>query len=151
MPIIVPMTPFLSVPSFQTGEAGRDPVAEVQQVKAAGIASPTLASQRAQSPSTQGVPDVVSNVSVVKKNTSTTATQLSVSFNRHPNDPYFTSAKVYMKYGTDAPTLVSEGHRSPIIFSQPRTHAPATVVVVSSGHWGSTPVEKSPVKAVSLR
>jgi hypothetical protein len=114
--------------------------ASIQQIKTAGVTSRTTNSQ--------GLPKIVSNVSVSITKSGTSRT-LRVSFTQNPNDPYFTNGQLYIKQGTGNPTLLASG-TSPIIVTLPKSVAPAVVTVVSSGNWGSTPVSRSPGKAVSL-
>ena len=125
---------------------------QIQQLKAAGITGGLpSANPQTKSPSTQGLPQVVKNLSVSKKNISATQVQLTVSFGHNPGDPYFSTARVYIKYGSAAPILVSEGSQSPIQFTIPRVSTPSTVIVVSAGNWGSTPVSSSPARSIRLQ
>lgn len=112
----------------------------LQQVKAAGVTS------RGQT--TQGLPQIVSNVSVAVTKNDTNRT-LRVSFTQNPNDPYFTSAQLYIQQGNGSPALLASGI-SPIVVTLPQNNMPAIVTVVSNGNWGSTPFASSPGKVVSL-
>ncbi|HEV8492655.1 MAG TPA: hypothetical protein VGR76_10295 [Candidatus Angelobacter sp.] len=114
--------------------------APIQQIKAAGVTS------RGQT--TQGLPLPVSKVSaaIIKSGTNRI---VRVSFVQNPADPYFVTAQLYMKQGTLTPTLLASG-ASPIIVTLPKSIAPTVITVVSSGNWGSTPLEDSPGTVVSL-
>lgn len=115
--------------------------AQVSQIKAAGINTVT--------PSTQGVPKVVSNVrATVKPNGS--QRQVVVTFAQNANDPYFTTALVYLRLGSGQPSVVAQGSLSPLSFTVSKTKLPASIVVCSSGNWGSTPVDASPATGVNL-
>lgn len=113
----------------------------IQQIKAAGITSRGAA--------TQGVPQPVSNVSVVVGKASAASRTLRVSFTQNPSDPYFVNAQLYIKQGNGTPTLLASGI-SPIVVTVPASLAPTLVTVVSNGNWGTTPFNSSPGKAVSL-
>lgn len=114
--------------------------APIQQIKAAGVTS--------RGANTQGLPQPVSNVSaaIIKSGNSRT---VRVSFTQNPNDPYFTTAQLYIKQGNGTPTLLASG-TSPIVVTLPKSNTPAIVTVVSSGNWGSMAREASPGKVVSL-
>lgn len=129
-----------------------DALAQIAQLKAAGVSSnPPSANPQTKSPNTQGLPKVVTNLAVLKQNVSASQVQVTVSFGHDPGDYYFSTAKIYIKYGTAAPVFVSEGSKSPIQFTVTRTSAPSTVIVVSAGNWGSTPISSSPARSISLR
>lgn len=115
--------------------------AQVSQIKAAGQVTVTA--------STQGVPKTVSNVQAVAKSVGTSR-QVTVTFAQNANDPYFTTALVYLKLGTGQPTVVAQGPTSPLTFTVTKTKSPATVIVVSAGNWGSTAVQNSPATSLSL-
>jgi hypothetical protein len=104
------------------------------QLKAAGItgATPSVNTQ-IKSPNTQGVPKAVSNVNITKMNASDTTAKVSVSFTQNAD-----------------PVRVSGGAASPVVFTMTRTKAPVTFTVVSQGNWGSTAIDQSPSKSVSL-
>lgn len=114
--------------------------APIQQIKAAGLT--------ARAANTQGVPQVVSNVSISISKSGANRS-MRVSFIQNPNDPYFDKAHLYIQQGNNNPTLVASG-TSPIVATLPKSNAPVTVHVVSSGNWGTTPLSTSPSKAVSL-
>jgi len=114
----------------------------ISQIKAAGQVTVT--------PSTQGVPKLVSNVKVKKKILNSTQAQLTVSFTENSGDPYFTTAQIYLKLGNANPVLVGQGANSPLNVVVTRTSMPATVIVVSAGNWGATSVNKSPAQSLSL-
>lgn len=131
--------------SFLTKISPRQPLniqSQIAQIKSAGQLTVT--------PSTQGVPKVVTNVAVRKTILNSTQVQLIVSFTQNPGDPYFTSAKIYMALGNANPVVVGEGAASPLTITVARTKVPATIIVVSSGNWGATVVSNSPVKSISL-
>ena len=98
------------------------------------------------------MPAVVTNVGVTRKTDSGGNVQLYVSFTANPNDRYFASAKIYLKQGTNAPVLVTEGNHSPLPVTVPKSSLPSTIFVQSVGSWGSFPVsiESCPGKSVSL-
>jgi hypothetical protein len=112
----------------------------IQQIKVAGLTSRTT--------NTQGLPQPVSNVSVAVIKSGANRT-LRISFTENPSDPYFTSAQLYITQGNGNPTLLASG-TSPIVVTLPANKTPAIVTVVSNGNWGSTPLDQSPGKAVSL-
>lgn len=114
--------------------------APIQQIKAAGITS--------RGATTQGLPQQVRNVSAVVVKSGTNRT-IRVSFTENPSDPYFNTAQLYVQQGSDNPTLVASG-TSPITATLPSTKSPVIFRVVSSGNWGSTPLETSPGSVVSL-
>lgn len=116
--------------------------AQIAQIKAAGQVSVT--------PTTQGVPKVVSSVTVQKKNLSPTQAQLTVSFIENPGDPYFTNAQLYLQLGTNPPSLIAQSPTSPILVKVDRTSAPATLFVASAGNWGATTPANSPAASLSL-
>ncbi len=128
------------------------PVVQIQQLKAAGVTGGLpSANPQTKSPNTQGLPQVVTGLSVSKRNVSASQVSLTVSFAHNPGDPYFSTARVYIKYGSAAPILVSEGSKSPIQFTVPRISTPSTVIVVSAGNWGSTPISSSPARSIRLQ
>jgi hypothetical protein len=132
--------------SFLNKIAVRQPVniqAQIAQIKSAG--------QATVSPNTQGVPKVVADVTVRKKNLSATQAQLTVSFMENPNDLYFVRAQIYLKLGNANPVLIGQGASSPLNVNVTRTSVPATIIVVSAGNWGSTDVNFSPVQSLSLQ
>jgi hypothetical protein len=114
--------------------------APIQQIKAAGLTD--------RGATTQGLPLVVSNVSIAVSKSGSNRT-LRVSFTQNPGDPYFVNAQAYIKQGNGTPTLLASGI-SPIVVTIPKNSGPAIVTVVSNGNWGSTPLETSPGTAVSL-
>lgn len=115
---------------------------QLAQVKAAGVVTVTA--------TTQGVPRVVSGLSVQKKNLSATQVQLTVSFTQNPGDPYFTTAELYLQLGNNPPSLIAQGASSPILAKVDRTSFPATLIVASTGNWGRTSVTNSPALGLSL-
>jgi hypothetical protein len=115
---------------------------QLAQIKSAGIN--TIGS------STQGLPKAVQNVTIRKKIISTTQVQLTVMFTMNPGDPFFTTAKIYMRLGTANPVVVGEGALSPLNVIVTRTSVPATFFVQSVGNWGSTPLSTSPAQSISL-
>lgn len=114
--------------------------APIQQIKAAGVTS--------RGETTQGLPLPVSKVSVAIVKGSTTRT-LRVSFVQNPADPYFVTAQLYIRQGTLTPTLLASGE-SPIVVTVPQSIAPTVITIVSTGNWGSLPLEDSPGTVVSL-
>ena len=131
--------------------SSHSPKTQIAQLKAAGITGASAsANTQIKSPSTQGLPKAVSNVNITKMNSSNTQAKVTVSFTHNPGDPYFTSAQVYATVGNASPVLVSGGNSSPVVFTMNRTNAPVTITVVSQGNWGSTAIENSPSKSVSL-
>jgi hypothetical protein len=141
-------TPVPSHPFSWPGD--HSAITQIQSLKAAGKSANPLV----KSPGTQGLPKVVSNLNVAKKNLSSTQVQLTVSFTHNVGDPYFTSAQIYIRYGSGVsgkpPVLVSGGSQAPIVFTVTRTKVPTTVIVVSTGNWGSTPISTSPSKQVNI-
>lgn len=116
---------------------------QIAQIKGAGITN-------AGSTTTQGVPKPVSNVQVKKSIVNATTAKLTISFTQAPNDPYFVSAECYLRLGNSNPVSLGKGSASPLSFNVTRTSTPATIFVVSSGNWGSTPLATAPVKSVNL-
>lgn len=114
--------------------------ASIQQIKTAGVTS--------RSANTQGLPKIVSNVSISISRTGTNRT-LRISFTQNPADPYFKTAQAYIKQGNGTPTLLASG-TSPIVITLPSSNTPAIVTVVSAGNWGTTSLAASPGRAVSL-
>src|SRR5580704_8422852 len=90
----------------------------IDQVKVAGISpKPTTAipvSPAGVSPNTQGQPKNLSNVQVTKTSISDTQYQLTVSFDRDPGDPYYTSTQISIQQGTGSSVVVGQGTTSPI-------------------------------------
>lgn len=115
----------------------------IQQIKSAGLTS--------RGRTTQGLPQVVSNisVSVSKSGDNNDSRTLRVSFTENTNDPYFTGVNLYMKQGNGNPTLIATG-TSPIIVTIPKSNSPAIITLASNGNWGTTHILTSPGKAVSL-
>lgn len=114
--------------------------APIQQIKAAGVTG--------RGSTTQGLPIPVTNLSVsVAKSGSNRLVR--VSFTQNPNDPYFTAADLYVKQGSNNATLVAMGS-SPILVTLPASPVPTTLIVASSGNWGTLPLAQSPGIAVSL-
>ena len=131
--------------SFLTKIAPRQPAnvqAQIAQIKSAGQTTVT--------PSTQGVPKVVTNVRVKKKILNSTQAQLTVSFTQNPGDPYFVNAQIYLKLAAGNPVLIGQGANSPLVITVARTSTPATIIVVSAGNWGSTAISASPVESINL-
>lgn len=114
--------------------------APIQQIKAAGIT--------ARGVSTQGLPQIVRNVSISVARSGANRT-LRISFTQNPSDHYFGYAQAYIKQGNGALTLLASG-TSPIVVTLQKSNTPAIVTVVSAGNWGTTKLSASPGRAVSL-
>jgi hypothetical protein len=126
----------------------------IDQVKVAGISpKPTTAipvSPAGVSPNTQGQPKNLSNVQVTKTSISDTQYQLTVSFDRDPGDPYYTSTQISIQQGTGSSVVVGQGTTSPITVVVNKSQLPTTVICQATGNWGSVPITSSPVKTISL-
>jgi hypothetical protein len=124
---------------------------QVQRLKTAAVTSNITPSNKIASPSTQGLPQIVKNVSVQKRIVDATHISVTISFTHNANDPYFSGVQIYIRLGSNNPSLVSSGAQSPITFTVARTKLSASFVVQSVGNWGTTDLNRSPVQSVSLK
>ena len=76
--------------------------------------------------------------------------RVTVSFTHNPQDAYFQSVNIYLKQGGREPVLVAGGSKAPLTFATSKTSEASTVIVQSTGNWGSTLVHQSPSKGVRL-
>lgn len=121
---------------------GGTPAQGIAQIKAAGITTSGV---------TQGTPKNLANISIQRKNLNSTQAQLTVSFQENPGDPYYSSAKVYLRLGSGQPTVIGEGAHSPLVVTVTRTSTPAAIQVQATGNWGSVPLDSCPSAGVNLK
>ena len=118
---------------------------QLQQAKGAGVSSLSPVSPTV-SPNTQGLPQAVNSLSFVRTALNSLQWTVTISFTRNPADPYFREVRIFAKQGqNNSNALVASGSISPISFTMAKTRASTTFIVQSSGNWGATPINYSPV------
>lgn len=127
---------------------------QLQQVKAAGISpKPNVATPNSPAnvtPTTQGLPQNLSNVRVRKTSLNSTQFQLTISFDHNPGDPYYKETNILMRQGSGSPVTIGTGAVSPITVTVNKSTLPTTIFAQASGNWGSVAVGNAPTQTISL-
>lgn len=128
---------------------------QVQTLKSASSQPrPTTNSPNAiLSPLGQGtsVPQHVIGVAAIVKKTSDVSSNVTVTFQRNPNDYQFVNAGVFVSgyKGNPQPVNVASG-QSPISFALENTGDPISIAVQANGATGSAPLASAPTTAAKL-
>jgi len=96
-------------------------------------------------------PQKVSKVRVVLQSAPPGQKKVVVQFNHPSGDPYFAGVNVYLKPSGKPAVLVGGGAKSPVTFTTNQSAAPHSILVQSTGSWGSTDLLTSPAHQVLLR
>ena len=115
---------------------------QIQQIK--------VAAQNQQPSVLPTLPKQVTNIQTSRVALNSTQHQVTVTFNRDVSDNNYKSVNIFLKQGNNAPSLVTSGPDSPLVFITPKSSRPSVVIVQAVGNWGTNPINNSPSKSIKL-